>query len=65
MAHIFQLKKLMTNIIEAKILTGPLKDEDALKARIPMIPTDMSFQFKMSGKCDYFYWFRKTFATTE
>ena len=36
----------MTNIIEVKILTGPFKGEDALKPRIPMIPTDMSFQFK-------------------
>ena len=36
----------MTNIIEAKILTGPFKGEDVLIQRIPMIPTDMSFQFK-------------------
>ena len=36
----------MTNIIEATILTGPFKDEDVLKSPIPMIPTDMSFQFK-------------------
>ena len=36
----------MTNIIEAKILTGPFKSEDILILRIPMIPTDMSFQFK-------------------
>ena len=40
------VKKLMTNIIEAKILTGPFKGEDVLIPRIPMIPTDMSFQFK-------------------
>ena len=40
------VKKLMTNIIEAKILIGPFKDEDVLISRIPMIPTDMSFQFK-------------------
>ena len=40
------VKKSMTNIIEAKILTGPFKGEDVLKSRIPMIPTDMSFQFK-------------------
>ena len=39
-------KKLMTNIIEAKILTGPFKGEDVLTPRIPMLPTDMSFQFK-------------------
>ena len=40
------VKKFMTNIIEAKILTGPFKGEDVLIPRIPMIPTDMSFQFK-------------------
>ena len=40
------VKTLMTNIIEAKILTGPFKGEDVLKPRISMIPTDMSFQFK-------------------
>ena len=40
------VKKLMSNIIEAKILTGPFKGEDVLKPRIPMIPTDVSFQFK-------------------
>ncbi len=40
------VKKLMTNIIEAKILTGPFKGEDVLIPWIPMIPTDMSFQFK-------------------
>ena len=35
----------MTNIIEAKILTGPFKGEDVLIPRILMIPTDMSFHF--------------------
>ena len=35
----------MTNIIEAKTLAGPFKGEDVLLPRIPMIPTDMSFQF--------------------
>ena len=40
------VKKLMTNIIEAKILTGPFKGENVLILWIPMIPTDMSFQFK-------------------
>ena len=39
------VKKLMTNIIQAKILTGPFKGEDILISWIPMIPTDMSFQF--------------------
>ena len=37
------VKKLMTNIIEANILTGPLKGEDVLIPWFPMIPT---FQFK-------------------
>ena len=36
----------MTNIIEANIFTGPFKSEDVLNPRIPIIPTDMSFQFK-------------------
>ena len=36
----------MTNIVEAQILTGPFKGEDILISRFPMIPTDMSFQFK-------------------
>ena len=40
------VKKLMTNIIEATILTGPFKGEDVLILEIPMIPTDMSLQFK-------------------
>ena len=40
------VKKIMTNIIEAKILTGPSNGEDILMPQIPMIPTDMSFQFK-------------------
>ena len=36
----------MTNIIEATFFTGPFKGDDFLKPRIPMVPTDMSFQFK-------------------
>ncbi len=40
------VKKLMTNIIEAKVLTGAFKGEDVLKPRISMIPTGMLFQFK-------------------
>ncbi|XP_074109278.1 ATP-dependent DNA helicase PIF1-like [Cotesia typhae] len=39
-------KKLMNNLIEATIITGKFKDEDVLIPRIPMIPTDLSFQFK-------------------
>ena len=40
------IKKIMTNIKEETILTGPFKGEDVLNQRILMIPTDMSFQFK-------------------
>jgi ATP-dependent DNA helicase PIF1 len=40
------VKKLMSNVVEATILTGPFKGEDVLISRIPMIPTDMPFQFK-------------------
>ena len=40
------VKTFITNIIEAKILIGPFKGVDVLTPRIPMIPTDMSFQFK-------------------
>ena len=39
-------KKLMSNIVEATILTGPFKGEDVLIPRIPMIPTDMPLQCK-------------------
>lgn len=38
----------MSNVVEATILTGPFKGEDVLIPRIPMIPTDMPFQFKRS-----------------
>ncbi|VDN04575.1 unnamed protein product, partial [Onchocerca ochengi] len=40
------VEKLMSNVIEASVLTGPFKCEDVLIPRIPMIPTDMPFQFK-------------------
>ncbi|VDN00438.1 unnamed protein product, partial [Onchocerca ochengi] len=40
------VKKLMTNVVQATILTGSFKGEDVLTPRIPMIPTDMPFQFK-------------------
>jgi ATP-dependent DNA helicase PIF1 len=36
----------MNNIIEATILNGRFKGEDVLLPRIPMIPTDMSFELK-------------------
>ena len=39
------VKKLMTNITEAKILTGPFKGEDVLTPRISM-STDMSCQLR-------------------
>jgi ATP-dependent DNA helicase PIF1 len=37
---------MMNNIIEAAISKGKFKGEDVLLPRIPMIPTDMSFEFK-------------------
>lgn len=40
------VKKMMNNIIEATILNGKFKGEDVLLPRIPMIPTDMPFEFK-------------------
>jgi hypothetical protein len=40
------VKKLMSNVIEATILTGPFKGEDVLIPRIPMIPSDMPFKFR-------------------
>ncbi|KAJ8881385.1 hypothetical protein PR048_017866 [Dryococelus australis] len=40
------LKKMMNNIIEAKILKGKFKGENVLLPRIPMIQTDMPFEFK-------------------
>ncbi|GBM19497.1 hypothetical protein AVEN_259392-1 [Araneus ventricosus] len=40
------MKRLLNNVIEATILIGKFKGEDMLILCIPMIPTDMSFQFK-------------------
>lgn len=40
------VKKLMANVIEATILTGKFKGEEVFIPRIPMIPTDMPFEFK-------------------
>jgi ATP-dependent DNA helicase PIF1 len=37
---------MMKNIIETTILNGKFKGEDVLLPRIPMIPTDVSFEFK-------------------
>lgn len=40
------VKKLMNNVVEATILNGKFKGEDVLIPRIPMIPTDLPFEFK-------------------
>ncbi|GBP20086.1 ATP-dependent DNA helicase PIF1 [Eumeta japonica] len=40
------VKRLMNNVIEATILKGKYKGEDVLIPRIPLIPNDMSFDFK-------------------
>lgn len=40
------IRKLMSNVIHASILKGKFKDEEVLIPRIPMIPTDMPFEFK-------------------
>jgi ATP-dependent DNA helicase PIF1 len=37
---------MMINIIETTILNGKIKGEDVLLPRIPMIPTDMPFEFE-------------------
>ena len=39
-------KRLMNNVIEATIIIGKFKGEDVLIPRIPLIPTDLPFQFK-------------------
>jgi hypothetical protein len=36
----------MPHVIEATILTGCAKGEDVFIPRIPLIPTDMPFEFK-------------------
>ncbi|KAK9872125.1 hypothetical protein WA026_016177 [Henosepilachna vigintioctopunctata] len=40
------VKKLMNNVIEGTIIKGKYKGEDVLIPRIPMIPTDLPFDFK-------------------
>jgi ATP-dependent DNA helicase PIF1 len=40
------VKKMINNIIETTILNEKFKGEDVLLPRIPMIPTDMPFEFK-------------------
>ncbi|XP_036347295.1 uncharacterized protein LOC118756648, partial [Rhagoletis pomonella] len=42
------VKKLMANLVEATILTGKAKGEIVLIPRIPLIKTDMTFEFKRS-----------------
>ncbi|GBM81942.1 hypothetical protein AVEN_4095-1 [Araneus ventricosus] len=39
-------KRLLTDIIEATILTGKQKGQDVLITRIPLVPTDINFSFK-------------------
>ena len=40
------VKKLVHNVVEATILTGPFKGEGVLILRISMIPNDTPIQFK-------------------
>lgn len=40
------VKKMMTNIIEATIITGCGQGEDVFLPRIPLVPTDLPFEFK-------------------
>ncbi|GBP30874.1 hypothetical protein EVAR_91615_1 [Eumeta japonica] len=40
------VKEMKNNVMEATILTGKFKDENVLLPRVPMIPTDMPFEFK-------------------
>ncbi|KAF0761802.1 ATP-dependent DNA helicase [Aphis craccivora] len=44
--HNLQLKKLMNNVIQSTIIKGNFKGEEVLIPRIPIIPTDLLFQFK-------------------
>lgn len=40
------VKKLLNNVIEAMIMTGKYSGEDVLIPRIPIIPSDLPFEFK-------------------
>ena len=40
------VKNLMPHVIEATILTGASEGEDVFIPRIPMIPSDLPFNFK-------------------
>ena len=42
----FLFKKIMLKVIEATILNGKSKGENVLILRLPVIPTDMPFEFK-------------------
>lgn len=44
--HQAYCEKLMNNVIKATILKGKYKAEDVLISCIPMIPTDIPFDFK-------------------
>lgn len=45
------ISKLMSNVIHATILKGKYKGEEVLIPRIPIIPTDMPFEFKRIQYC--------------
>jgi hypothetical protein len=40
------IKKLMDDVSHTTVLKGEFKDEEVFIPRIPLIPTDMPFQFK-------------------
>ncbi|XP_024947845.1 ATP-dependent DNA helicase PIF6-like [Cephus cinctus] len=42
----FAVKHLKNNVIQAMLLKGKFKGEEVLIPRIPMIPTDLPFEFK-------------------
>jgi hypothetical protein len=43
------VESLMSHVLEAIILTGCAKWKDVFIPRIPIIPTDMPFEFKREG----------------
>ena len=40
------VKNMMPHVLEATILTGKAKGEDVFISRIPLITTDLPFEFK-------------------
>ena len=40
------VKKFLNNLIEATIITGKYKGTDVLLPRVPIMPSDMQFDFK-------------------